>query len=199
MKYGRSNIHQQFDAIDLSKQANRSLNSVPFVDFEKFQVVNSTAAMKSGMLNESDWNCAESSPNFILSIPSEYTAPSIFHTNDKKLSAAGLSKYVDLVSFTIKPLRSNAEFGGVDIAAWEVDGKHADNVQELYLGFFKDEDTNAFNPFPIAPRDYFEGWGEKVNWIEMSAYTIDDEDNLNPWEFCLDNIVFEVREKRDDE
>ena len=80
-----------------------------------------------------------------------------------------------------------------------MDGKHPKNVHELYLGYFLNEDTGAYDPFPIEPREYIEGWGERVNWVEMSGYTIDDDDNLAPWEFCLDDIVFEVREKGGDE
>ena len=166
-----------------------------------YQVMNSTAAMIKGLLNETDADCAESAPNFILSLPSEYTTPSIFHTSDNALAAAGLSKYVDLISFTVKPLKSkgsNVQFGGMDIAAWEVDGKHPNNVHEVYLGFYAEED-GSFGSFPIEPREYFEGWGEKVNWVEMSGYTIDEDDNIVPSEFCLDNILFEVREKRGDE
>ena len=161
--------------------------------------MNSTSASTKGILNETDMDCASSSPNFVMSIPSEYSAPSIWHTNDEGLAAAGLSPYVDLISFVVKPVHSDVDFGGISIAAWQLDGKHPKNVHEIYLGFYRNEDTGAFEPFPIEPREYIEGWGEKVNWVEMSGYTIDDENNLTPWEFCLDDIVFEVREKSGDE
>jgi hypothetical protein len=37
--------------------------------------------------------------------------------------------------------------------------------------------------------------------MEMSAYTIDEDDDYKevPWPFCLDDIVFELRDKGDDE
>ena len=196
------NMMLQFDGIDMSKEANHTLNSVPFINFEKYQIVNSTAATASGMLNETDLDCAESSPNFALAITSKYQAPSIFHTDEESLTAAGLSKYMDLISFTLKPRhpgKIKAEFAELDIAAWTIDGKDVLNVQELFVGWYADEDTGGFAPFPLEPRAIFgEPWGEKVNWIEMAAAIFDEDDNFIPWEFCLDNINFEVREKSKD-
>jgi hypothetical protein len=195
----QTNTEQQFDGIDLSKQSNQTLDSMPFLEFDRFQVMNATSAMESGILNKTDGNCAESSPNFALSTLSEYVNPSVFRTNEDALHAAGLSRYVDLVSFTVKPLRSDVEFGGMSVAAWEI-GEHPHNVYEVYMGWYLGE-NGAYGSFPVAPRDYFEGWGEKVNYIEMSAYTIDEDDDYKevPWPFCLDDIVFELRDKGDDE
>lgn len=185
----------------MSKGANRTLNSIPFIDFEKYQIVNSTGAIDSGMLNKTDSDCAESTPNFAMAVTSQYQAPSIFHTNEESLAAAGLSKFMDLISFTLKPRHPgniSAEFAELDIAAWTIDGHDVQNVQELFVGWYPEEDTGAFGPFPLEPREFFEGWGEKVNWIEMAAFVIDEDDNLIPWEFCLDNLVMEVREKSRD-
>ena len=162
--------------------------------------MNATSALESGILNKTDLDCAESSPNFGLSMVGKYVAPSVFRTNEAVLHAAGLSKYVDLVGFTVKPLRSNITFGGMSVAAWEI-GEHPHDVDEVGIGWNLDEETGAFGSFPVVPRDYFAGWGEKVNYIEMSAYTVDFDNEYKtvPWPFCLDDIVFEVREKGDDE
>ena len=167
--------------MDLSDSPNRTLTKFPYMDFDRFQVINTTSSIEKGYMNSSDIDCAPSSPNAIHNIPQEHQTPAIIKSNEVALAAMGLSKYFDLVSIAAKPLTSNMEFAYVEMNAWEIDGKHAKNVHSLLLGFYLED--GAFPVFELSPREFIEGWGEKVNWIELQASVIDDEGIEYPWEF----------------
>lgn len=155
-------------------------------------MINTTAAAAKGFIGQGDMNCAQSKPNAIRSIPQQYPAASIIKSNRTALEAAGMSPYFDLVSFTLKPLGPAPTWMLVSITAWEIDGREPKNIQDLFL--FWGEDEGYLDPFPMEPRQYFENWGEKVNWVEIEAQTSEGEH----WEVCVDDVVLQFHEQNDD-
>ena len=143
------------------------------------------------MIAPQDIDCAASAPNAIRSVVGEYANPGIFRTNATKLNAIGISEYFDLIEFTLKPLGPiKAEYIYTDIAAWTIDQDNRPlNVQELGLGWYVDEDGFT-ESWELAPGEYFEGWGDKVNWVEIGTY---NELGL-PVMFSLDNVVVGLHE-----
>ena len=147
-------------------------------------------------MHPGDVDCGASAPNAIHSIPQEYSTPAVFRSNESSLAAVGFSPYFDFVSLSVKPLwSSKAVAAYIEISAWEIDGKHPQNVYELFVGFGRDPDdvNSTFVAFEFSPREYFEGWGEKVNWVEMTAMALDEDYVETPWKFCMDNIVVDFR------
>lgn len=178
---------------------------MPLLKFELFQVFNTTSGVENNLMNISDMDCAASYPNSLVSVLSDYN-PAIFHIEDKAMNAAGLSKYVDLISFSIKPMIPpfleekgiNLDGGFMDIYAWELDGHHPNNVHEAFMAWGV-SDKGGMPAWHITPSEYIPGWGEKINFVELSASVLDEDYNEYRTEFCLDNLVFEVREKGNDE
>ena len=164
------------------------------MQFEHFGIVNSTAANKAGYLADDDMDCAASKPNAIHTELQEFRNPSIFRSNTTALHALNASQYFDFVSFTVKPLGPVTDFIYLDITAWTIDeDKTPTNVQSLGIGW-DGEDQDYLEPWEFSPREYFEGWGEKVNWVEIQGGNEYDE----PWEFTIDNLVLEFH-KLDEE
>ena len=157
------------------------------MNFDRFVAINTTAAVAQGIMHPNDTDSATSKPNAIRSIPQEHQTPAVFRSDDAVLAAVGLSRYFDLISIALKPLSSSAEFAYVDIYAWEIDENEPKNVYEVGLGWYLED--GAYPVWEISPREFIEGWGDKVNFIEMSAATVDEENNIEPWEFSLDDIV----------
>lgn len=165
------------------------------MELDRVEVINTTAAASKGMLHSSDLDCAASWPNAIRSTPQEFATNSILRSNATALAAMNVSEYFDFVNIAVKPLRSSIDFAYVTINVWEIDGKTPKNFDSLFIGF--PSQNGSFSPIEFQPRDYFEGWGEHVNWVEIYARTIDDNNEEEPWEFCVDNLVLEF-EKVDD-
>lgn len=66
-------------------------------------------------------------------------------------------------------------------------------MQELGVGWYTEDGT--FEPWPLEPKLFVEGWGEKVNFIEISG----EDDDGNPASFCIDNILLDFHKPYDDE
>ena len=172
---------------------NKTIEKFPFFEFDRFEVINTTAAVGKGLMNSSDADCAVSKPNAMKSVLQERASTAIFRSNAEELAAINFSPFFDFVSFAAKPLGSNtADFAIMEMNVWTIDGKDVLNVDSLYIGW--DPINGSFPVLELEPRAIFEGWGAKVNWVELSATTLDEEGNETPWEFCVDNIVMEFRE-----
>ena len=182
----------QFDEIDLSKTPNRTLSVIDFMEFERFSVINTTAMNAKGWLADDDLGVAVTAPNAIVSVPNEFGGPSIFKSNATALHAFNVSEYFDFISFAVTPLGPVTDFIYLDINAWTIEGKTPINFQSLGIGW-DGEDMDYMQPWIIEPREYFEGWGEKVNWIEIKGGNEYEE----PWQFALDNVVLEFHKRNE--
>lgn len=179
----------------MSKTANRTLASLEhMILFDHYEVVNTTAAVLGGYLDAEDVDCATSKPNAIRSASKKYWTPSVFRSNATALAALNVTEFFDLVSFAAKPLGDSEAWTYIVIDAYELDGKVIKDWHELAIGW--GEQTGHLEPIQLEPREYFEGWGEHVNWVEFDARNDDGE----PVPFCLDDIVLEfVNDHGDDD
>lgn len=189
-----ANTRLQFDDIDLSKTANRTLDSHRFLkDFQNFQVMNTTAANHSGILAPEDMNCAASKPNALRNIPGPYSPNSFFGSDAKALNAMNVSEYFDVMSFTAKPIGPVDAYTLITVNAWELDGKDGKNLFSVYI-WYGDEEKFA-EPLQLDMQEIFPGWGVKVNWLEFAAET----EYGDPWDFCLDNVVLRFHKEGDED
>lgn len=133
-------------------------------------------------------DCAASMPNALRSIPQRYAAPALFRSNATALNAVNVSEYFDFISFSIKPLGPAPGGMYAVIQAWEIEGGVAKDVQDIAIGWVYPGYQERYD---IEPRLLFEGWGEKVNWVEVQAFTEEDE----PWELCIDNVVLQFHKE----
>ena len=152
-------------------------------------MINATAANQSGILASGDVDCAQSAPNAIRSIMERYANPSVIRSNATALNAIGMSEYFDLISLTLKPLGPGEDWPYMMISAWELDGKEPVDVQELGIGW-AESDKGFFEPWELEPRMYIYKWGEKVNYIELAAYSDEGE----PLQFAIDNMLLGLHE-----
>ena len=179
----------QFDSIDLTKTVNRTLTSLPYMVFTGYEVVNTTAAAENGYLDAGDINSATSKPNAIHSIARDFPTVSNFRSNATALAAINVTEFFDLVSFAVKPLGPAEAYSYMLVDAYEIGSKGIENWHSLALGW--GEQTGFLQPVQLEPREYFPGWGEKVNWVEIEARSDDNE----PMEFCVDDIVLDFKER----
>ena len=145
--------------------------------------MNSTAANEHGFLARGDIDCAVSKPNALHNIPTTYRVPSVIRSNATALATFNLTGYFDIISLSFKPLGPAPQFTHITVDAWKIDGKQPTYVDGMFSSW--QEQTGFLRPVTVYPNEYWPGWGQNVNWIEIEARTGDDE----RWEFCVDNIV----------
>ncbi|KAK3053706.1 hypothetical protein LTR09_005450 [Extremus antarcticus] len=184
-----------FDAVDLKDGQIEPLESYGYLDFDGYKIFEPKSAAAKGLLNKTDVDCAVAGSNALLLMPNEHDAPFIFKANETALAGLNVSNYFDFISVGIKPLSLNGSSSWVTgtLNAWSLKDGVAENVQEIYLGFYGED--GHFDPWELQPNAYIANWGEKVNLIEFKG---EDEDG-NSVPFCIDNIVLEYHRSHDDE
>jgi hypothetical protein len=178
--------------VNTKDQSTRNISALDLLLFERYQVINVTAATNDGSLDKGDANCAVSTPNALRNIPSSgIYAPSFIIGNNTALEAHGLADSFDLRGFSIKPLGDNARYTYMIVYAWEIDHEAKvprKNPHSLFMGW--GPQTGHLRPLTIQPASYFPGWGKGVNWIEFRAKTWDGKD----LDFSVDNLLLDFHD-----
>ena len=101
-----------------------------------------------------------------------------------------MTEYYDLISFVVKPLGPvSGDYVVVSVIAWEIDGKIPKDFHTVAVLWSSKSEYCV--PVYVEPKLFREGWGEKVNWVEMEAY----DNNGEILDFCVDDVVVEFRGK----
>lgn len=179
----------------MKHESNRTLTSYKYFAFDQINIVNTTGATEKGIWNSGDKDCAVSYPNALHGYRHRYPTPSVIRSNPKALASHNLSQTFDLLSFTIKPLRADHEWSSIVIGTYRLEGPDgpAEFVDGIFAGWGPSK--GFLDPLNLAPNEFWPGWGERINWIEIEAY----DGDLTPWEFCLDNLELRFHADEKDE
>ncbi|KAK3687137.1 hypothetical protein LTR37_019130 [Vermiconidia calcicola] len=188
-------MNMTFDDVDLNGLASKTLTSFGPIDLDRFEAVNVTAAINKGLMHPKDTDSAVSKPNALHSIPKKIAAPSVLRSNLGILAWMNLSPNFDLVSFAVKPVTDNSEYAWMSVTVWQIDYDEGvpRNFDDIYIYFPSVNGT--YDVFDIEPREYFEGWGKNVNYVEFSVEAGDD---FKPLDFTIDNIVIDFHKLEED-
>ena len=185
--------NKQFDQIDLTDKPNRTLTGLPFLEFKQFEVINTTAAVEKGFLAKEDMDCAVSKPNTLHQMMGLHPTPSIIQANATALAEHNLSEYFDIIGFAFKPLGPVPDYSSISVEVWRIEGKVPTLVDSMAAGWFQQK--GFLPPITLFPSEYWPGWGQKVNWVQIEAQTETGE----PLEFCVDNLVLRFHKNDEDE
>ena len=154
--------------------------------------MNTTAAREHDFIAHGDLDCSVSQPNALRSLPKSYITPAVIRVNNTALAAANLSDFFDVVSFSWKPMGPAPPYTYITMEVWRLEDTKPAFLSSLYNSWGRAKGFLA--PTFLEPPEYWPGWGKRANWIEMQAWTGDEE----PWEFCLDNLVLRFYAKEAD-
>lgn len=167
---------------------------MPFLNFDRFVVMNTSNAVDQGYLHINDSNCAQSKPNALHSILPVHATPAVFRSNPDALAAHNASQFYSIKSLAIKPVGELESGATVWITPWEIDGDRVRSEDAMMIMWGS---VGHVNSFLLQPEKLFSGlgWGKKVNWVEIEAQSRSGE----PLEFCLDDLILQFYDLDDKE
>lgn len=187
---------QQFDNTWLVGGVNKTYEQDDFLAFSHFGIVNVFNAQQKGYIHAKDLDCAATKPHALFTWPNNFTASSVIQANATALAAAGLSEFFDFIAVTWKPFGPAEDFTWIELDAWRIEGAELaaagkrkatliSSLSHSWVGYDDDDGDSFFPAATIQPSEWWEGWGEGVNWLEIKAKAGDGR----PWDLCLDNLL----------